>query len=243
MDSGFYAACAGLVARTRALESVAHNLANASTTAFKRERIDFQSLLTGPPNPASSVLNQAINNFGVAGSAAQDFSQGALERTGNPLDVALEGPGFLAVTTAWGTGYTRNGHLQLSSYGQLQTSTGDPVLGDQGPITLPPGSVSISQGGLISVNGAIAGTLRLAEFSPSAALTETAPGVFRSDSNPWAAVRSSVRQGALEAPNVNPVESTVELIAIQRQAEMMQRALSMIHGEMNRVATTELARV
>ena len=227
----------------KALESTAHNLANASTTAFKGERVDFEELLAQSGGTGLSEVNQAINSFGVAGNPSLDLSQGSVERTGNPLDVAIEGPGYLAVQTASGTAYTRNGHLELSSTGQLVTADGNAVLGDQGPINMPPGAVSISPDGVISVNGAIAGNLRLVELDPQASVQETAPGLFLSSAAPKAAAKSSVRQGALEAANVNPVEAAVGLIAIQREAEMLQRALTLFHGEMNRVATSDLARV
>ena len=122
-----------------------------------------------------SEVNRAINSFGVAGNPSLDLSQGSVERTGNPLDVAIEGPGYLAVQTASGTAYTRNGHLELSSTGQLVTADGNAVLGDQGPINVPPGSVSISPDGVISVNGAIAGNLRLVEFDPQASVRRRRP--------------------------------------------------------------------
>ena len=243
MDSGFYAACAGLVAKMRALDSAAHNLANVSTTAFKGERVDFQSVLAQAGSSGLSEVNQALNNFGVAGTPSLDLSQGLIERTGNPLDIAIEGPGYIAVKTASGTAYTRNGHLQLSSSGQLVTADGDEVLGGQGPITIPPGAVSISTDGVISVDGAIAGNLPLVEFTSQAPLEETAPGLFISSVTPKPAVKSEIRAGSLEAANVNPVGSAVGLIAIQREAEMLQRALSLFHGEMNRVAANDLARV
>jgi flagellar basal-body rod protein FlgF len=243
VDSGFYAACAGLVAKMKALDSSAHNLANVSTTAFKGERIDFQSLLAQAGNGRLSPVNQALNSFGVAGIPALDFSEGQIERTSNPLDVAIEGPGFLAVQTKAGKAYTRNGQLQLSATGQLVTASGDPVLGTAGPINVSPGSVAISSDGVISVDGAIAGNLQLVEFDPAANIQETAPGLYVSSVPPKAAANSSVRQGALEAANVSPVEAAVGLVTIQREAEMLQRALSLFHGEMNRVATADLARV
>jgi flagellar basal-body rod protein FlgF/flagellar basal-body rod protein FlgG len=243
VDSGFYAACAGLVAKMKALESTAHNLANASTTAFKGERVDFQSLLAQSGNTGLSAVNQAINSFGVAGDPSLDMAQGSLEPTGNQFDVGLEGPGYLAVQTKAGTAYTRNGHLELSSTGQLVTGMGDAVLGDSGPITVPNGSLSISPSGVLSVDGAIVGTLKVVEFGPQDKVQETSPGVFLSNGKPVAATKTSVRQGALEAANVSPIESAVGLIAIQREAEMLQRALSMFHGELNKVATTDLAKV
>ena len=243
MDSGFYAACAGLVAKMKALDSSAHNLANVSTTAFKGERVGFQSLLASAGKAGLVPVNQALNSFEVAGSPTIDFSQGSIERTANPLDIAIEGPGFLTVQTKAGKAYTRNGQLQLSATGQLVTANGDPVLGTEGPINIPPGSVSISPNGVISVDGAIAANLQLVEFNAPADLQETGAGLYASSTTPKPSTKSAVRQGALESANVNPVEAAVGLITIQREAEMLQRALSLFHGEMNRVATADLARI
>jgi flagellar basal body rod protein FlgG len=109
-------------------------------------------------------LNQAINNYGMLSGTTLDETQGALQKTGNDLDVAIQGPGFFVVKTAAGEMYTRNGSLQVSGKGQLVTAAGDPVLGPKGPISLPPGSVSISPDGTISSNGAVAGQLKLLSF-------------------------------------------------------------------------------
>jgi flagellar basal-body rod protein FlgF/flagellar basal-body rod protein FlgG len=85
--------------------------------------------------------------------------------------------------------------------------------------------------------------LKVVEFGPQDKMQETAPGVFLSSGNPVVASATKVRQGSLEAANVNPVEAAVGLIVVQREAEMLQRALSLFHGELNRVATTDLAKV
>jgi flagellar basal body rod protein FlgG len=139
--------------------------------------------------------------------------------------------------------FTRNGHLQLSSAGELVNSSGDPVLGEGGPILLPPGAtVTISPSGEVSANGALAGKLRLVEFECSP-LTEIAPGRFSSTATPRQSPQSRVRQGALESSNVNGVEAAVGLVALQRHAEMLQRALAIFHSEFNRIAATELPRV
>jgi len=243
VDSGFYAACAGLVAKTKALDAAAHDLANVGTTAFKGQRVAFRSLLANFDGHNLSAVNRSLNDFGVANTPSLNLTQGPIESTGNPLDLAVEGHGFLTINSPSGTSYTRNGHLQVSSSGELVTSDGNAILGEQGPMLIPPGTVSVSAEGVVSVNGALVGQLRVVEFDPQATLEERAPGVFVSNSQPKAATNTFVRQGALEAANVNPVESAVELINIQREAEMLHRALSMFHGEMNRVATTELARV
>jgi flagellar basal-body rod protein FlgF/flagellar basal-body rod protein FlgG len=108
---------------------------------------------------------------------------------------------------------------------------------------VPNGALAISPSGVLSVDGAIVGTLKVVDFDPKAQVQETAPGLFLATGTPKPATGTKVRQGSLEAANVNPVEAAVGLIAIQREAEMLQKALSMFHGELNRVATTDLARV
>jgi flagellar basal-body rod protein FlgF len=169
MNNGIYAASTGLLARTQELDLAANNLANANTTGYRGEHVSFHSQLM---TAASNVSTRAVATFGVLGSPRTDFSQGSLEQTGNPLDLALEGSGFFTVQSPdGGVQYTRNGNFHLTADGELVTAQGLAVLGSQGPITLPPGEVAIGPSGVISVNGDEAGELRLASFDPSVPLT------------------------------------------------------------------------
>ncbi|HUK23288.1 MAG TPA: flagellar basal-body rod protein FlgF [Terriglobales bacterium] len=244
MNSGYYAACAGLMAQTQALDIVANNLANLGTTAYHGQQPTFRSLLAGAPAAGANPLNFAINDFDVLGGSRIDSSPGNLERTGNPLDLALEGNGYFVVQTAAGVRYTRNGSFQVSTKGQLITSTGDPVMGDQGVIVLPAGPVSISADGTISSAGATAGKLRIVEFAPGTSPVAEGTSYYSAPANSVrTAAGAYVRQGMLEASNVNPVAATVSLIVVQRQADMMERALSAYYNEFNRVAAQDLPRV
>src|ERR1700685_2938919 len=171
MDSGLYAACTALVSRTQALDTIANNLANGSTGGFRSERNGVSSVLAHTGVVSSSALNQAINNYGLLSGTTLDGTQGALQKTGNDLDVGIEGPGYFVVQTANGPMYTRNGAFQVSSKGQLVTATGDAVMGDKGVISLPPGTVSVSPDGTISYNGAVAGKLKMVEFPQGTELT------------------------------------------------------------------------
>jgi flagellar basal-body rod protein FlgF len=241
MDSGYYAAYTALLSRTEALDMIANNLANANTPGFRAQRNIFSSVLQ---QSQGSQLNQAINSYGVLSGATLDSSQGALQKTGNDLDVAIEGPGYFAVETAGGTMYTRDGSFQISNTGQLITESGDPVMGNGGAITIPPGPVSISSDGTISSRGAIVGKLKLVEFPSGTALTSAGQTYYAAPVNSeLAATKSDVRQGMLESSNVNPVSSMVELITAQRSAEMMQRALSTFNAEMDKTASQELPKV
>jgi flagellar basal-body rod protein FlgF/flagellar basal-body rod protein FlgG len=244
MDSGYYAACTALVSRTQALDTIANNLANVSTAGFRAEKNVFSSVLTNAGGGSSSALNQAINNFGVLGGTSLDATQGALQKTGNDLDVGIEGKGYFVVQTANGPMYTRNGAFQVSSKGQLVTSTGDAVMGDKGVISILPGTVSISPDGTISSNGAVTGKLKVVEFPEGTELTTQGSTYYSAPANTAAVAKdSSVRQGMLESSNVNPIASMVELVNAQRSAEMMQRALTMFNSEIDKTAAQDLPKV
>jgi flagellar basal-body rod protein FlgF/flagellar basal-body rod protein FlgG len=245
MDSGFYAACTALVSRTQALDTIANNLANASTVGYRNQQNIFSSVLEQAGGATGGAVNQAINNYGMLSGTTLDETQGTLQKTGNDLDVAIQGPGFFSVKTAAGEMYTRNGSLQVSSKGQLVTAAGDPVLGEKGPISLPPGSVSISTDGTISSNGAVVGQLKVVEFPAGTELSSEGQNYYSAPPNTTAkaATNSTVQQGMLEGSNVNPVSSMVELISAQRSAEMMQRAVSMFNNEIDKTATQDLPKI
>ena len=244
MDSGYYAACAGLKTQTQALDVLANNLANASTVGYRSQEPIFHSLLAGA-NGGMGTLNRAINDFNLLGSGGLDLTAGNLEQTGNSLDLALEGSGFFVIKSRAGTVYTRNGNFHASAQNQLTTSEGDLVLNEQGlPITLPGGTISISTDGTISVDGAVAGKVRVAEFDPDTAFEPAGTSYYAApESAAHAATRTYVRQGMLESSNVNPIAAVVALVTVQRHAEMMGRALSSFYSEFNRIATDELPRV
>ena len=249
VDSGFYAACAGLRAQSQALEVAGHNLANLNTAGFRGQQTTFQSLMavSGPTVP--NVLNLATNNFGVLEGTRLDMTAGNLQATGNPLDVGIGGSGFFSIWTARGIRYTRNGSFQVSSSGQLVTAAGDLVLGDpalkdKGGISIPAGDVSIASDGTISVNGAVAGSIQLVEFAAGTKLTsEGGTLIAAPEGSAKPAQQPALKQGALEASNVNSIGSVVTLIGVQRQAEMLQRAMSLFDTEFNHIASSELAKV
>ena len=185
-----------------------------------------------------------MNRYGILSATTFDQSQGALQKTGNELDLGIEGPGYFVVQTASGPVYTRNGAFQISSKGQLVTASGDAVMGDNGVITMLPGPVSISSDGTISSNGAVSGKLKIVEFPAGTDLASMGNTYYSAPASAAApAASSSVRQGMLESSNVNPIECVVELVTAQRSAEMMQRALAMFNNEMNKTATQDLPKV
>ncbi len=244
MDSGYYAAAAGLAAQTQALEVVAHNLANLATSGYRGERTTFRSLLALRGGSDQNPMNRAINNFGALSGSHLDLSPGSLTPTGNPLDIAVSGSGFLAVQSPQGVVYTRDGGLHLTSAGQLVTGQGNAVLGELGPVILPAGNVAISSDGTISVEGAVVDKLRLAEFSPETNLTALGNSTYSAPPNSaLPAADSTVQQGMIEGSNVSATQAVVQLIAVQRNAEMMARALSALDGQLNQIAAQDLPKV
>jgi flagellar basal-body rod protein FlgF/flagellar basal-body rod protein FlgG len=156
----------------------------------------------------------------------------------------MEGPGYFAVQTATGPVYTRGGNFRVSPQGQLITASGDPVLGDNGPITIIGTPVSISTDGTISANGAISGRLKLVEFAPTVAVQSAGGTYYTAPAGTAVPARNSqVRQGMLESSNVNPVTSVVEMITAEREVETMRRVLTMFSTDLDKTAVQDLPHV
>lgn len=245
MDSGYYAAMTGLVARMQAVDTAASNLANVQTPGYRAEREYFRSVLLGP-DAFDSQLGETVNNYGLLGGDRLDLAQGVLQTTGNPLDLALEGQGFFEVQTANGARFTRDGSFHRSRQGFLVTAAGESVLSPTSkPIQLPPGEVAVGADGVISVDGGAAGTVGVFDFPPGTELTPEGANryIAPKDAKPALAQGTAIHAGALESANENVVQGTVDLIMMQRQAEMMQKALTIFHTEFNKFATEDLPKV
>jgi len=241
MIRALYTAATGMSAQQANIDNIAHNLANVNTTGFKKSRVEFEDLVyqqtkaAGSPTSTSGEapigMELGLGTRTVA--TARDFSTGNLRATGNPLDIAVEGKGFLQVTRPDGTvGYSRAGSLHLSAQGALVTAEGYPL---EPQITIPPNatSVSISRDGIVSV--AVpgqaapqqAGTIELAAFQNPAGLAGVGGNLFTVTSasgEPTSGVPGSdglgtVAQGFLEESNVSVVEEMVNMILGQRAYE------------------------
>jgi flagellar basal-body rod protein FlgF/flagellar basal-body rod protein FlgG len=244
MDSGFYSAFTALAARMQSLDLVANNLANANTVGYKGQEQFYRSFTASLNGTRLTAENQAINDFAVIGGAHIDLSSGSLTNTGNDSDVAIEGSGFLALQTKRGIRYTRNGNFTLNAQRQLVDQQGNAVIGEQGPIVLPNGKLTISTDGTVSVDGASVDRLTLVDFAPGTLLVPEGSTEFNAPAgSATPATTAQVRQGMLESSNCDPVTSAVSLIDLQRNAEMVQRALSMFNNEFDQTAVQELPKV
>lgn len=244
MGSGYYAAFSGLVARSEALDSAASNLSNAGTKGFRAEREYFRSAIMGP-DALNSQLNRTVNDFGVLGGNRLDLGQGPLVPTGNPFDLAIEGQGFFAVQTKAGIRYTRDGQFRTTADGQLVTAQNEQVLNQKNqPIRIPTGDVTISSEGVISVGGAVAGNMGLFTFpGPDSLVPEGTNRYVAATGVVPTAAAASIHQGSLEGSNQDVIQGTLQLILVQRQAEMMQKALTLFNNEFDKTASEELPKV
>ena len=256
MDSGLYAAYTGLLARTQALDTAANNLANAGTNGFRAQRDSFRGVLASgfsydqiSAGQVGSQVGDSVNGFGVLGGSAIDLGQGPMVSTGNSLDLALNGQGFFAIQTANGVRYTRDGSFMKSPEGQIQTQQGEPVLDAQlQPITLPSGAVEVSANGTISVSagngaGAVVGQVGIFNVAGSSLAIEGANRYAAAAGVTPEASDATVKQGAVEGSNQDAVHGTMQLMLVQRQAEMMQKAMGVFSNDFDKTAVEEIARV
>ncbi|HEX3437211.1 MAG TPA: flagellar hook basal-body protein [Pseudacidobacterium sp.] len=243
MDSGYYAAFSGLLARTEALDAAASNLANANTSGFRAQREYFRDAIVGP-DALNSQVNQMVNNYGVLGGNLLYLGQGALSHTGNALDLAIEGSGFFGVQAKQGIRYTRDGSFRRAIDGTLVTASGEPVLNAQNkPIQIPTGDVTVGVDGVISVGDAVAGKVAAFDIPASGLIPEGTNRYSTTNGTKPAVTSASIHQGALESSNQDVIQGTVNLILVQRQAEMMQKALSNFYGNFDKTASEDLPKV
>jgi flagellar basal body rod protein FlgG len=243
MDSLLISAASGMRARLESLEILANNLANQNSAGFKADREAYalyvapEALEDSDSLPQPPVVPTVERHW-------TDHAQGALRETGNPLDLALEGRGFLTVRGPSGPLYTRNGALRLSPSGTLETTDGYAVLAEGGgTFQARPGEVlAVSPTGEARIGGAPAGRLALVAFARPRDLPKREGTYFApADGAAPEPFAGSVRQGMLERANGSPAESAVRLVSILREFEMLQKAI-LIDSEMGK-RSDELARV
>lgn len=245
MNSGMYTAISGGVAAQQQMEILTNNLANVNTAGYKRDRIVFESMLASVknPTPGSATLTDAPLTTGVG--FATDYSAGALQQTGNTLDLALEGDGFFVVNTPQGRAYTRQGNFHLDAGGRLVTADGNEVQGTGGPITITGGKVEIDGKGGVFVAGKQVGTLAVVDFPKPYPLQKAGGGLFVPSGAAGAeqpAGRTAVRQGHLEGSNVNPILEMARLIETSRGYESCVKAVQS-YDNMAAKAANDLGKV
>jgi flagellar basal-body rod protein FlgG len=222
-------------------EVLANNLANVSTPGFKR---DDTALLPAQIAAAATPANVLALPSGGSFLQWTDFSQGAIQGTGRPLDVAINGPGFFVIDTPGGRRYTRAGGFGIGREGFLVGPDGAQVLGQRGPIPVT-GKVTVSASGEVEEGGRVIDTLMIVDFQRPYRLVKEGNGLFGpADSavEPTAAKGYEIAGGALEGSNVGTVEAMVSMIDVLRTYEAAQRAMQAVE-ETNRQATADIGKV
>ncbi|HLH25567.1 MAG TPA: flagellar hook-basal body protein [Chloroflexota bacterium] len=247
MIRGLYTAVSGMVATARRMEVATNNLSNAETVGYKQERTAgaaFDEQLVARLTAQSGRDLGRLTLANVPQVPLLDLGQGALQATDRPLDVALEGPGFLAVDTAQGTRYTRDGSLTRDADGYLTTQAGARVLGEYGPIQVGGGAVTIDADGTVRAGDAAIDRLQVVEFGPDDVLERVGRNELvpqQRDLQPQPAVATTVRQGYVEASNVDVTGVLTTTLGLQRAYEANQRMIRAQDDLLSR-AVTEIAR-
>jgi flagellar basal-body rod protein FlgG len=250
-------AASGMAAQETQLDSIANNLANANTTGYKRQSVQFEDLLYENVRSAGTTSNgqttPTLTQLGTGVrvvATTRSFAQGTLQQTNNPLDLAIEGQGFFAVMRPTGDmAYTRAGSLQLDAQGRLTTTDGLPI---EPPMTIPAnatsvtvtadGTISVTQPGSNTANSV--GQLQLTTFPNANGLSSVGHNLFMPTTAsgqpqtgaPAADGRGTILQGSIEGSNVDVVNEMVGMISAQRAYEMNSKVISAA-DEMMRNAT------
>lgn len=245
MNSGMYSAVSGSLAAMRNLEIISNNLANANTPGYKKDKMSFEGLLAGPVNPPAVPQGTTADPIMQKENIYIDFANGTTSQSGNPLDLALDGEGFFAVTTPEGTAYTRQGNFRTSPDGGLTTVDGYPVQGSNGATLSIKGSrVEIDSKGNVTVDGTQAGTISVVDFEKPYTLKKIGNALFIPE-NPQAttqAGKAQVRQGHIEGSNVESISEMVQMIETNRYFEACSKVIKGFDDIASKAAN-ELGRV
>lgn len=234
----------------RQLDVVANNVANVNTNGFKADQQLFEEYLTSGAHEDNFRGQDRRVSYVQDRGTYRDFTQGSFERTGNALDVAIEGNGFLAVQTTAGERYTRDGSLRINNVGQLVTSSGDAVLGTGGQIVFQPTDhdINISPDGTVTVvegtatTDSIRGKLRLVSFADPQGAQKQGNNLYAAPNGatPQQDTKSTIQQGYVEKSNVNAVGEMSHMVevmrAYQQVASMLQNQSDMRKNAIDKLA-------
>ncbi|HWR44358.1 flagellar basal-body rod protein FlgF [Sporomusa sp.] len=245
MIRGIYTAASGMLAETTRTDTIANNLANGNTTGYKKDITvskDFASLLIQRVNDGQDAPTIGTLGVGtVIDQIATIQTAGIIRPTGNSLDFAVDGKGFFAVETPAGVRFTRNGAFTRSGQGEMVTSEGYRVLGQNGAIRIPDGKIAVEETGRVTVDGVAAGQLRLVEFADDRQLVKEGASLFRAADNGRPGT-GKVMQGFLEQSNVNIVAEMVNLISGYRAYEVNAKTVQ-AHDQLLDKAVNEVGKV
>ena len=235
MYKGIYIALSGAVLKDTQMEVITQNLANAATVGYKKDNIAFKDYII----PQDMVNSQPDGSaMSCISGLKTDFSNGNLIKTGNPLDIAIDGDGFIALE---GNRYTRRGDLKKDSEGYLVSYNGIKVLGDNGPIRLSDGMVQINDKGNVSVNGIQIDSIKIINFQDKENLKKTGDSIFVTN-NEGIKSKTILKQGYIETSNVDVVKEMVHMLAALREFEAYQKAIQTLEDAVSKI-NNEIGRI
>jgi flagellar basal-body rod protein FlgF len=223
MANGIYIPMSGAMAAEKRLDVVANNVANANTPGFRQQRVSFSSFMV-----ATDDQRPAEKGFVGVAEGRVDLTPGSIATTGNPLDVALDGPGFFLVQGEGGPLLTRNGALRVRTDGTLVDGGNLPVLGtNRAPIRLRPdgGQPSVGADGSVSQGGTTIATMAVVTVDPTR-LQPVGDMHLRAAPEDMQPTATPVVSGALESSNMNPVRGLVELVQLTQDFQTHHRLMN-----------------
>ncbi len=239
MENSIYLGLSRQMVLQTSMDIVANNIANMSTSGFRAQNQVFEEYLSDPrynEDPLSFVLDRG---------QYQNTTAGSIEQTGNPLNVAVNGPGFMGVQLPGGeTGYTRDGNFYKSTEGILVSTAGYPIMGQGGPMTIPDDAkeIKIDENGVVSSENGTIGQIQVSEFENVHMLRPVGNNAYTTEDAPIPAENTKLAQGFIEGSNVNAVAETTDMIKILRDFQSTQRVLETEHERM-RTAIQKLTQV
>ncbi len=240
MDPLLTSAASGMRARMESLDILANNLANVSTSGFKLDREAFNVYASADAKDGESYATLSP----ITERHATDLGQGPLTETGSPMNLALEGQGFLTVSTGDRLVYTRNGQLKIGKDGAIESADGYKIQNTLGkPLIVDPAvPIDVDREGMVRQGGQEIGQIQISKVDDASKLQKLGATYFMvADSSAMQKADAQVRQGYLEASNVNPADSSIRLVGVMRQFEMLQRAMQ-LGADMNRKTIDEVAK-
>ncbi len=239
MENSIYIALSKQAVIRNNMGIVANNIANMNTTGYRGQNLLFKEYISQPRGMEYDISQ--VYDYGQYQNAAP----GPMQRTGNKLDVALEGSGFFGIITNDGIKYSRAGSFSINSNGELVNSNNDKVASaGGGPINIPQGTIdiSIAENGNISADGSLIGQIMIHEFDNYEELTPFGNNLYSSPTPGNQAVNTRAIQGMLEGSNVNAISEMTKMIDISRKYQSIQK---MVQGEHERLknAIEKLSRV
>ncbi len=244
MNSSMYSALSGNLAAMKRMDMISNNLANVNTPGFKKDKMSFEGMLSSITDPPAVPQGMTADPILQKENVYIDYSSGTVNQSGNPFDLAIDGDGFFVVNTPEGPAYTRQGNFRLSADGTLITVDGLPVQGQGGDIRLSGSVIEIDARGVITADGAEAGSISMVNFPKPYELTKIGRSLFV-PSNPATVTQPAdglLRQGYLEGSNVETITEMVQMIETSRYFDACQRAIRSV-DDMTGKAANELGRM